>query len=228
MWRRGRRSRSFALVPVFGLTHPHIFSLSAPRTRCNFVPLAVRCSRSGHKLAVVPANAGTHNHRLEFVALAVRLSFQQKISRGMGPCVRRDDGERVLACMVRDGASRLLTMRVWHVAACSDLVLRSALARVSKDGPHKERRHNTSFSRRMASEFCNQLALEFLRGRREGRVPFAPMVRVQQKSTRQNHRYEPDHPAFPARLALRLIRALPGDRRSCPRRLRCASTAPRT
>jgi hypothetical protein len=89
MWRRGRRSKSPALVPVFGLTHPHIFSLSAPRTRCNFVPLAVRCSRSGHKLAVVPANAGTHNHRLEFVALAVRLSFQQKISRGMGPCGSR-------------------------------------------------------------------------------------------------------------------------------------------
>jgi len=29
-------------------------------------------------------------------------------------------------------------------------------------------------------------------------VPTAPAVRVQQKSTRQNHRYEPDHPAFPA------------------------------
>jgi hypothetical protein len=40
------------------------------------------------------------------------------------------------------------------------------------------------------------------------------------KSTRQNHRYEPDHPAFPARVALRLIRDLLGDRRSCPRRPR--------
>jgi hypothetical protein len=26
----------------------------------------------------------------------------------------------------------------------------------------------------------------------------APMVRVQQKSTRQNHRYGPEQPAFPA------------------------------
>ena len=26
----------------------------------------------------------------------------------------------------------------------------------------------------------------------------APMVRVQKKSTRQNHRYEPEQPAFPA------------------------------
>jgi len=30
------------------------------------------------------------------------------------------------------------------------------------------------------------------KGRREGRVLVAPMVRVQQKSTRQNHRYEPE------------------------------------
>ncbi len=30
------------------------------------------------------------------------------------------------------------------------------------------------------------------RGRREGRVQVAPMVRVQKESTRQNHRYEPD------------------------------------
>jgi hypothetical protein len=31
------------------------------------------------------------------------------------------------------------------------------------------------------------------RGRREGRVLAAPMARVQQKSTRQNHRYEPNN-----------------------------------
>ncbi|GLH81412.1 hypothetical protein SSBR45G_63210 [Bradyrhizobium sp. SSBR45G] len=30
-------------------------------------------------------------------------------------------------------------------------------------------------------------------------MPIAPMVRVQKKSTRQNHRYGPEHPAFPAR-----------------------------
>jgi hypothetical protein len=36
------------------------------------------------------------------------------------------------------------------------------------------------------------VSLSFLRGRREGRAPTAPMVRVQQKSTRQNHRYEPN------------------------------------
>jgi hypothetical protein len=37
------------------------------------------------------------------------------------------------------------------------------------------------------------------RGRREGRELAAPMARVQQKSTRQNHRLGRDIPAFPAR-----------------------------
>ena len=38
------------------------------------------------------------------------------------------------------------------------------------------------------------------RGRREDRVLVAPAVRVRKKSTRQNHRYEPKQPAFPARV----------------------------
>ena len=46
-----------------------------------------------------------------------------------------------------------------------------------------------AFSRRQASELFIRLALNVSRGRREGRVPHAPMVRVQQKSTWQNHRY---------------------------------------
>ncbi|WP_407154641.1 hypothetical protein [Bradyrhizobium sp. STM 3557] len=44
----------------------------------------------------------------------------------------------------------------------------------------------------------------------EGRVPTAPAVRVQQESTRQNHRYEPDHPAFPARWRYGLYVISPG------------------
>ena len=87
--------------------------------------------------------------------------------------------------------------------------------RLEKDGPRKERRRASSFSRRAASEFCNQLTLEFLRGRRECRVRAAPMVRVQQKSTRQNHRYEPNN-----RPSLRngfngFLRALPGETGLC-------------
>jgi hypothetical protein len=38
---------------------------------------------------------------------------------------------------------------------------------------------------------CSPLSIR--RGRREDRVHAAPMVRVQQKSTRQNHRYEPNN-----------------------------------
>jgi hypothetical protein len=37
------------------------------------------------------------------------------------------------------------------------------------------------------------------------------------KSTRQNHRYEPEHPASPAQWLYGLLRALPGDRLFCPR-----------
>jgi hypothetical protein len=75
--------------------------------------------------------------------------------------------------------------------------------------------HGFVFSRRMASEFFHQSTLIENRGRREGRVPFAPMVRVQQKSTRQNHRYEPNN-----RPSLRngfngLLRALPGETGLC-------------
>jgi hypothetical protein len=97
--------------------------------------------------------------------------------------------------------ARLLTMRIGLCAAYLDLILRSRAAaspddashRLEKDGPRKERRRASSFSRRAASEFCNQITLIENRGRREGRVPFAPMVRVQKKSTRQNHRYEPNN-----------------------------------
>ena len=35
----------------------------------------MRCAHAGHKLAVVPANAGTHNHRLEFVAPSAGTAF---------------------------------------------------------------------------------------------------------------------------------------------------------
>src|SRR5262245_46711609 len=39
----------------------------------------------------------------------------------------------------------------------------------------------------------------------------APMVRVQQKSTRQNHRFSRKTSGLPCAMVLRLIRALPGD-----------------
>ena len=101
-------------------------------------------------------------------------------------------------------------MRVWLRAAYADLVqrsalcarldlvLRSALLRASRRTGHtKNESHKSAFSRRMTSELFHRSTLIGNRGRREDRVPFAPMVRVQQKSTRQNHRYEPERPAFP-------------------------------
>jgi hypothetical protein len=62
----------------------------------------------------------------------------------------------------------------------------------------------------MASEFFHQSTLIGNRGRRECRVRAAPMVRVQQKSTRQNHR-SAGAAGIPCAMVLRLIRALPGD-----------------
>jgi hypothetical protein len=69
----------------------------------------------------------------------------------------------------------------------------------------------------MASEFLPRLALIASRGGGEGRVPVAPMVRVQQKSTRQNHRYEPDQPAFPAQWFYGLYVISPVTGLSCHR-----------
>src|ERR1700754_4555773 len=105
----------------------------------------------------------------------------------MGPCVSRDDGESDGPAWFETALARLLTMRIGLCAAYLDLILRSRAAaspddashRLEKDGPRKERRHDPSFSRRGASEFCKQSTLIEIRGRREDRVPFAPMVRVQ-------------------------------------------------
>jgi hypothetical protein len=60
-----------------------------------------------------------------------------------------------------------------------------------------------------ASESCGRFALFENRGRRECRVKASPMARVQQKSTRQNHRLSRSS-GIPCAMALRLIRALPG------------------
>ena len=137
--------------------------------------------------------------------------------------VRRDDGER-WGLMVRDGARApprhegLISRhtrrphpeeRAWR-ASPDD-----ASHRLEKDGPQRECRCDFAFSRRVASEFFHQSCPLDNRGRREGRVPFAPMVRVQQKSTRQNHRYEPNN-----RPSLRngfngFLRALPGETGLC-------------
>lgn len=77
--------------------------------------------------------------------------------------------------------------------------------------------HAAAFSRPRRPELCCRWRPRQMRGRGEGRVLVAPAVRVQQESTRQNHRYGRTS-GLPRAMALRLIRDLPGDRLCCPRR----------
>ena len=107
--------------------------------------------------------------------------------------------------------ARLLTMRVWLRAACEDLILRSPQqAGVSKDGPLKERRHESSFPRRDASEFFNQITLMRSEGAGKTGCPSHPW-----SACRKKHAAEPQVRAgttgLPCAMVLRLIRDLPGD-----------------
>src|SRR5882724_1517290 len=80
--------------------------------------------------------------------------------------------------------------------------------------------------RALAARIASELSLSFRprnrRGRREGRVPTAPMVRVQLK-----HAAEPqvqaDHPAFPAQWFYGLYVISPVTMLGCHRRLRVVS-----
>jgi hypothetical protein len=74
------------------------------------------------------------------------------------------------------------------------------------------------FSRHDAPEFCVNLTLLRNRGRRESRMPIAPAV-VRTKSARVDPRFNRITPAFPVRMVYGLLRALPGDRLVCHRRL---------
>src|ERR1700750_3499632 len=58
--------------------------------------------------------------------------------------------------------------------------------------------------------YAKHAALEIIRGRREGRVPTAPMVRVQQKA-RGRTTGTGGSSGLPCAMVLRLIRALSGD-----------------
>jgi len=54
------------------------------------------------------------------------------------------------------------------------------------------------------------------RGRRESRVPIAPMGPVQQKSTGVGPQVNRSNPGFPCAMVYGLLRALPGDRACLP------------
>jgi hypothetical protein len=81
------------------------------------------------------------------------------------------------------------------------------------------RRYAFVFSRRDAPELCINSPSFKKRGRRESRMPIAPAV-VRTKGARVDHRLNRIAPAFPARMVYGLLRALPGDRLVCHRRLR--------
>jgi len=93
--------------------------------------------------------------------------------------------------MVRDSASRLLTMRVSYRASFSDLILRSSpQAGVSKDGRAKT--HFRDLGTRKASEFFVSLSLnkeEEGAGNAGCLVHPQPRVRMQKAHEHSHHRY---------------------------------------
>jgi hypothetical protein len=76
--------------------------------------------------------------------------------------------------------------------------------------------HTPAFSRRVSRPSCCKHRPRKPRGRREGRVLAAPMVRLQTKSRRRHHRFSQNirpslHDGFNG-----VLRALPGDRAFLP------------
>jgi hypothetical protein len=79
----------------------------------------------------------------------------------------------------------------------------------------------SAISRRDPPELCKNDGPRNDGGRREGRVPTAPMVRVRKKA-RGRTTGDGRTTGLPCAMALRLIRDLPRDRLSCPCRRRDA------
>ena len=120
-------------------------------------------------------------------------------------CARCHPSRRGLAPAHQDEAGGCGTTRRWHHRAYIQISN-------SKDmRPHSRGA--------MRPRFCINLTLLAKRGRRESRMPIAPAV-VRTKSARVDHRLNRITPAFPARMVYGLLRALPGDRPVCHRRLR--------
>jgi hypothetical protein len=84
--------------------------------------------------------------------------------------------------------------------------------------------HALAFSRRISRPSYPNSSPSQDRGRREDRALAAPMVACK-KARGSHHRFSRDNPAFPAQWLYGLLRALPGDRLSCPRRPRARRTA---
>ncbi len=109
--------------------------------------------------------------------------------------------------------------------------MRLAMTPAASSDPHVKQRELETYARRLAArcapELCGNVALIESRGRREGRELAAPMAPVRMKCTGQEPQVRPRHPGLPCATVLTLIRALLGDRLSCPhvattRDARCA------
>ena len=97
--------------------------------------------------------------------------------------------------MVRDGAMRLLTMRVWHSPANSDLILRSGREAASR----RMATTRTCIPATAIRPGSASLATLEAGGRRECRALAASMARLQQKTQAAVTTGRPGNPAFPAR-----------------------------
>jgi len=100
--------------------------------------------------------------------------------------------------------------------------------RVISDLNVKQPRRVSAASRRVRPSFArNSAAPRNEEGAGKAGHRLAPMVRVQQKSTRQNHRLSREYPAFPARMVLTVSFVLSPATSSflspSPRGLSCAS-----
>jgi hypothetical protein len=98
-----------------------------------------------------------------------------------------------------------------------------APARVSKDGPRKERRHTSSFSRHEMPEFLNQTVPPRNRGRREDRAPAGTHGPRAAKKHAAEPQVQPKSPGLPCAMVLRLIRDLPGETGLCCHRCLASS-----
>jgi hypothetical protein len=107
-----------------------------------------------HHPPVVPANAGTHNHRSALSSESRRPPCQDNIRRGVWV------PDRASAFALRATADKSLVRDDEKYFPI----------RLSKS------RHTPAFPRRVSPEFCNILSPQKVRGRRECRVLAAPAV----------------------------------------------------
>jgi hypothetical protein len=127
-------------------------------------------------------------------------------------------GRAGLAWFETHGFAVLLTMRVWRGAACRDLVLRSALARVSKDGHAKE--DNTTSRSRDAwrPSFSFNPPSSETEGAGKTGCPSHPWSACSKKKHAAEPQVRAEQPAFPAQWCYGLYVLSPVTRLRCHRR----------